>query len=198
VFDLGYLRCIPNLTIMAPSDEQEFGDMLHAAVTLATGPVEVRYPRANVPGTGRRGFRPVSWGTAEVRREGTDLAIWALGAAVPWALEAAELLKADGLDATVVNARFAKPLDEELLVRHARCFGRLVTVEEGAVAGGFGSAVLEALERNEVGGVEVRRLGIPDEFIPHGRRDLLLRDVGLTPELIARRVAERWRSHVAR
>jgi len=121
-----------------------------------------------------------------------------VGAAVPWALEAAELLKRDGLDVTVVNARFAKPLDEELLVRHARRFGRLVTVEEGAVAGGFGSGVLEALERNEVSGVEVRRIGIPDEFIPHGRRELLLRDVGLTPERIARRVLERWRTYVAR
>jgi 1-deoxy-D-xylulose-5-phosphate synthase len=198
VFDLAYLRCVPNLTLMAPSDEQEFGDMLHAAVTRATGPVEVRYPRASVPGQGRRGFRPVAWGTAEVRREGADLAIWALGAAVPWALEAAELLKAEGVDAMVVNARFAKPLDEELLVRHARRFRRLVTVEEAALAGGFGTAVLEALERNEVSDVEVRRLGIPDEFIPHGPRELLLRDVGLTPELIARRVLERWRTYAAK
>ncbi|HVP37743.1 MAG TPA: 1-deoxy-D-xylulose-5-phosphate synthase [Candidatus Saccharimonadales bacterium] len=197
-FDLGYLRCIPNLTLMAPCDEQEFADMLYAAVTQATGPVEVRYPRANVPGAGRQGFRPLSWGTAEVRREGRDLAIWALGAAVPWALEAAELMRAEGPDATVVNARFAKPLDEELLVRHARRFGRLVTVEEGAAAGGFGSAVLEALERNDLPGVEVRRIGIPDEFVQHGRRELLLRDVGLTPELIARRIRERWRAYVTK
>ncbi|MBI5835950.1 MAG: 1-deoxy-D-xylulose-5-phosphate synthase [Candidatus Eisenbacteria bacterium] len=198
VFDIAYLRCVPNLTLMAPSDEQEFADMLYTAVTEATGPVEVRYPRATVPGRGRSGFHLVPWGQAEVRREGGDVAIWALGPALAWALEAAELMQAEGMQATVVNARFAKPLDEALLVNHARRFRRIVTVEEAAVAGGFGSAVLEALERNELSGVEVRRIGIPDEFIQHGKRELLLRDVGLTPERIARRVLERWREYAAK
>lgn len=197
-FDIGYLRCIPNMTIMAPTDEQEFADMLFSAVEAGTGPVAVRYPRANVSGRGRQGFHRIEWGKAEVRRTGADLAIWGIGTGVDLALETASLLEQGGLKATVVNARFVKPLDEQLLVDQARRFKRIVTIEEGALAGGFGSAVLEALERNEVRGVEVKRLGFPDEFIAHGKRDQLLRDVGLTPELIARRVVEWWREYAAR
>ena len=197
-FDLAYLRCLPNMTLMAPTDEQEFADMLYSAVRHTGGPVALRFPRANVSGRGRDGFHSIEWGKAVVGRKGTDLAIWGIGTGFELAMQAAELLEQGGIKATVVNARFVKPLDEQLLVEHARQFHRIVTIEEAALAGGFGSAVLEALERNEARGVDVKRLGIPDEFILHGRRDLLLRDVGLTPETIARRVTEWWREYAAR
>ena len=198
MFDLAYLRAVPNLTIMAPADEQDFGDMLFAAATQAGGPTAIRYPRASVTGRGRQGFRPAEWGKAAPVRKGKDLAIWGLGTGVELALAAARLLEEGGLSAAVVNARFVKPLDEALLVEQAQRFRRIVTVEEAQLAGGFGSAVLEALERNEVTGVEVKRVGIPDEFILHGKRELLLRDVGLTPEHIARKVTEWWREYAER
>ncbi len=172
--------------------------MLYTATLEAHGPSAIRYPRASVSGRGRDGFHRMEWGRARVVGDGTDLALWALGSMVGVAEAAAELLRREGVSACVVDARFAKPLDEALLVSHARKLGRIVTLEEGALAGGFGSAVLEALERNEVFSVEVRRLGFPDTFVQHGKRELLLRDVGLTPELVTRRVMERWREHVTK
>lgn len=183
-FDIAYLRTVPRTTLLAPADLPEMERMLAFALAHE-GLVALRWPRANFrvsPLPGNAG--PIELGRSARLREGEDLAIVAYGAVVPAALEAAELLRAAGLEATVVNARFAKPLDaatlEELAVRHPL----VVTVEDHALAGGFGSAVLEV-----VGGGRARiaRIGLGDRFVEHGSRDELLKRYGLSGPRIAER-----------
>ncbi|MGE5552773.1 MAG: 1-deoxy-D-xylulose-5-phosphate synthase [Betaproteobacteria bacterium] len=199
-FDLSYLRHIPNLTVMAPRDEQELQRMLATAFT-ATGPVAIRYPRAageglplygqGLPLLSEGGGIPlVPWGRGEVRRrpEGAQVALVALGTMVKVAEEAADLLLAEGVRALVVNARFCRPLDEELLLEVADDTGSVVTLEENTVEGGFGSAVLEALSRNGRSKVRTLLLGLPKQFVTHGARSVLLEVVGLTPPAVARRI----------
>ena len=172
-FDIAYLRCIPNLTVMAPADENECRQMLYTAFQLAT-PTAVRYPRGTGPGVEvRKEWQALPLGRGELRRRGARVAILAFGSMLKPALEAGE-----ELDATVANMRFVKPLDEELVKQLAREHELLVTVEEGAVMGGAGSAVAECLAAAQ----ELRpllQLGLPDHFVDHGDSGVLLAEIGL-------------------
>lgn len=196
LFDVSYLRSVPNVTLMQPKDEDELVDMLHTSLQL-DGPGFIRYPRG--AGTGatikdRPAALPV--GRAEVLREGSDIMIWALGSMVADALELAERLERDDrLSVGVVNARFVKPLDRALLLDHAGRIPLIVTLEDNVLAGGFGSAVLEELQTSEHSDREVERLGWPDRFIDHGSSVAALRAAnGLSPDDLHRRVLERWRN----
>ncbi len=188
VFDLSYLRVFPEIVVMAPRDENELRHML--ATALAAGrPVALRFPRGNGYGDAMDAPpRALPIGKAEVLRTGRDGLIWAIGTMASEALRAAERLAADaGPDLTVVNARFVKPLDVELLAAQLRPGVRLMTVEENALAGGFGSAVEEAAATLKVADVQVERLGIPDEFQPHGSQEILRARLDLDVEGIMRR-----------
>jgi 1-deoxy-D-xylulose-5-phosphate synthase len=202
LFDLAYLRCVPNATIMQPKDEDELVDMLHTSLQLP-GPGFIRYPRgAGTGATIKSQPALVPVGHAEVLREGSNLMIWALGNMVQDALKLAERLAAEEhLSVGVVNARFVKPLDRALLLSHAACIPLLVTMEDHVLAGGFGSAVLEALQDADCP-TAVERIGWPDKFIEHGTSSEVLRaSYGLSPDDIHRRVLARWRNlreeHVA-
>ncbi len=184
-FDLSYLRCIPNLTVMAPSDENECRQMLFTAFTLYT-PTAVRYPRG--AGTGAevaREMTALAIGRGVVRREGKGVAILAFGSMVKPALEAA-----NELNATVADMRFVKPIDRDLILKLATSHDLIVTVEENVVAGGAGSAVIEALAADAVS-VPVLSLGLPDRFVEHGDPQQLLADCGLDGQGIARAIRER-------
>lgn len=191
VFDFAYLRSIPNMTVMAPKDENELRQMLKTALDF-DGPVSVRYPRGSGVGVDISGpVEALPIGKAEVLREGRDVCFWAIGSMVQSALEAADILAQQGVSVGVVNMRFAKPLDKALLLEHARRYGRLVTLEEGVLAGGVGSAVLETLNgAGLLGKCRVLTLGIPDEFVPHGDKKLLLRDILLDVPSIVSRTAD--------
>ena len=187
-FDISYLRHIPNLVIMQPADGSELEEMLAFALDHE-GPAVIRYPRAKSNHVDRGGARrPIELGRWERLRDGKGVAIIALGTMVSCALEAADLLKGYGIEAAVINARFIKPLDEEALTGMAAEFGSLVTVEENALAGGFGSSVLEFLSDRGPSGVEVCRLGLPDRFVEHGSRDKILDNLGLSADGIAEAV----------
>ena len=179
VFDLSYLRHLPGLTFMAPKDENELRHMLKTALAL-NAPVAIRYPRGagcGVPLDPEMQLLPV--GKGELLRAGKDLSIIAIGSTVMPALEAAEVLATNGIDAAVINARFIKPLDETLILEQARSTRRILTVEENVLQGGFGSAVLELLQDHGLTGVQVRRLGIPDIYVEHGSQAQLRSDMGI-------------------
>lgn len=179
VFDIAYLRHVPNMVIMAPKDENELQHMIKTAVEHP-GPAAVRYPRGAGFGVPMdQQLKALEIGKAELLRDGTDLVIVAIGNLVHPSLEAAERLKADGISAAVVNARFAKPLDEELILQMAKKTGRVMTVEEHALQGGFGSAVLECLEESGHSSVKMHRIGLPDQFIEHGSQKILRQKYGL-------------------
>lgn len=179
VFDFSYLRAIPNIVVMAPKDENELQHMLKTAVDHG-GPVSVRYPRGRGLGVPLdETLKALEIGKAEILREGADIAVFAIGYAVRPALDAARRLSEEGIDAAVVNGRFVKPLDEELLVRLASATGKVLTVEENVLAGGFGSAVLEMLEMKGLSGIEVKRLGIRDEFVEHATQAEMRRKYGI-------------------
>ena len=188
VFDYAYLRSIPNMTIMAPKDENELRHMLKTALSF-NGPISVRYPRGSGVGVDiTEPIHELPIGKAEVLREGKELCFWAIGSMVQSAVQAADKLKEQGIDAGVVNMRFAKPLDKELLIEHAKRYGKIVTLEEGVLAGGVGSEVLEILD--DAGLLQqcaVLRLGIPDEFVTHGDKKLLFRDLGLDTDAIVQK-----------
>lgn len=179
LFDLSYLRHLPNLTLMAPKDEDELRHMLFTAVHHP-GPVALRYPRGQgVAVAFSSTLKKLPMGKAEVLREGQDLLILALGASVYPALNAARELEKQGFTATVVNARFVKPLDENLILNLAAKHGRVLTVEENVAQGGFGSAVLELFADKELTGLVVKRLAIPDVFVEHGSPAILREKYGL-------------------
>ncbi|MEW5709748.1 1-deoxy-D-xylulose-5-phosphate synthase [Pelomicrobium sp. G1] len=183
-FDLTYLRCIPNMTVMAPADENECRRMLYTAFQMDT-PTAVRYPRGSGPGVPvEKEMRSLPIGKGEVRRRGRRVALLAFGAMLAPSLEAAQ-----ALDATAANMRFVKPLDEALVLELAASHELLVTVEENAIAGGAGSAVLECLARHGVG-VPVLQLGLPDRFIDHGNPAQLLKGLGLDGEGIVATVRQ--------
>lgn len=189
-FDLAYLRTVPNIVVMAPKDENELRHMLKTAVAW-NGPAAVRYPRGSgygVPFDGELQTLPV--GEAEVLREGDDVALLAIGSMVYPALRAAEALAERGVEASVVNARFCKPLDTGVILRMAAKTGRILTIEEGALQGGYGAAVLETLADHGVHHVRVKRLGIPDRFIEHAEHQAQLAEAGLTPEGILQAALE--------
>jgi 1-deoxy-D-xylulose-5-phosphate synthase len=185
-FDLSYLRHLPNMTLMAPKDENELQHMLATAIELGQ-PAAIRYPRGNGYGVPLdQTFKPLPVGKAEVLREGRDGCLLALGTMVAPTLEAAtELEKQYGIRLTVVNARFVKPLDSALIVELSKKHGALITVEENALQGGFGTAVLELLEEQGITGNRVMRLGYPDSYIPQGEQHELRSMLGLDPVGIA-------------
>jgi 1-deoxy-D-xylulose-5-phosphate synthase len=186
-FDVGFLRMIPGMTLMQPRNGEELRDMLWTAVKHGRGPVAVRYPRANIPDEKlpEREPRLMPIGVSETLRAGGDVAMIALGTMVPPALAAAEQLEAAGIKATVVNARFVCPLDERMVTGLARSVGRIITIEENVPMGGFGSAVSECLDRHGLSGTPLLRLALPTEFVAHGKRDELLKIVGLDAAGIA-------------
>lgn len=185
VFDYAYLRSMPEMTIMAPKDENELRHMLKTAVDY-DGPVSVRYPRGSGVGVEiNEPMHSLPIGKAEVLREGKDVCLWAIGSMVQSALQVAAKLAEQGISAGVVNMRFAKPLDKELLLAHAAQYGKIVTLEEGTLQGGVGSAVLETLnEAKMLQQCRVLTLGIPDEFVLHGDKKLLMKDLGLDVDAI--------------
>jgi 1-deoxy-D-xylulose-5-phosphate synthase len=187
LFDLAFLRTVPNMVVMAPRDAAELANMLFTALELGQ-PAAVRYPRRRAPGAVPSEWSPVPVGRAEVLREGKDAVLVALGTMVPVACAAAELLAAQGVEVTVINARFAKPLDQGYLLEWAARTGLVVTLEEHVLAGGFGSAVAELLADRGLSAVRVVRMGLPDTFVEHGSQDLLLARYGLTPEAVAQEV----------
>ena len=184
VFDLGYLRVFPNISIMAPADEHDMKRMLEFSLQHDSA-TAIRYPKGVSPDL-QRDPAPVEYGKSEVLSTGKDGAIFALGAMVEPSLEAAARLKEDGLDVGVINARFVKPLDEHVLTDLLRNSPFVVTVEEAALIGGFGSAVLEFAAERRLNTANVCRLGIPDIFVEHGERNELLHDLGLDAEGIYR------------
>lgn len=189
-FDFSYLRHLPGIVVMAPKDENELRHLLKTGIYSGL-PVALRYPRG--PGYGvqlDRDVKALEIGTGEQLLDGTDVTIIAVGATVYPALQAAEALRLKGVSAGVVNARFIKPLDEELILTVARRTGRVVTVEENALQGGFGSAVLELLHDRNLQDVKVRRLGLPDRYIEQGSQAQLRKDVGIDAEGITLSILE--------
>ncbi|MDP3803950.1 MAG: 1-deoxy-D-xylulose-5-phosphate synthase [Candidatus Omnitrophota bacterium] len=182
VFDIAYLRNIPNLTVMAPATPAELGEMLEFALGL-NGPVAIRYPKGSVRSYAEKPA-PIKMGKAQIVRKGNDLAIIALGSMVDIALKTADTLSKHRIDATVVNARFVRPIDEELLAGLCNDTKKIVTIEESVLDGGFGSSVLEFMERAGIKGVRARRFGLPDKFIEHGKRSELFLKYNLTPDAI--------------
>src|SRR4051794_10603 len=190
-FDIAYLRCLPNITLAAPRDEAQLKHLLRTALTQG-GPFGLRYPRGEAVGVvlpSAAEVQAIPVGTGEVLREGSKVALVGYGSGVGKALEAADLLaEHDELDVTVADARFVKPLDLELMRTLAADHELLVTVEEGVLAGGFGSAVWEALNDAGVAVPRILRIGLPDRYVTHGKPALLHAEVGFTGRDIARRV----------
>jgi 1-deoxy-D-xylulose-5-phosphate synthase len=185
-FDLSYLRLIPNMVIMSPKDENELRHMTRTLVDYDQGPIAMRFPRGEGLGVPLDAeLRALPIGKADVIREGRDLIFLAIGAMVQPCVQAADLLAARGIEAGVVNARFVKPLDTGLIDRLAAQGSLIVTVEDNAVAGGFGSAVNEYLIEQGYDAGCVRNLGLPDRFIEHGERGELLAELGLGPDSLA-------------
>lgn len=189
VLDISFMRKIPGMTVMAPRDGKEFEQMIRFAVDHTSGPIALRYPRGSVtellhPALNQFGHAPIEFGKSELLKEGSDVLLVAYGAMTGPALDAAAILEREGVSTGVINARFAKPLDEELILAWAQKTRVLITIEEGCVAGGFGSAVLEAMSSRQILS-PVRCLGIPDRFIEHGPRNTLLDLCGLSPQKIA-------------
>jgi 1-deoxy-D-xylulose-5-phosphate synthase len=188
VFDIAYLRCLPNMVLMAPRDEAMLVNMLRTATLYDDGPIALRYPRGEGVGVALpQEPRAIPLGTGEILREGERVAIVGYGTGVQKALEAADLLREHDLDVTVADARFAKPIDAGLMAQLAAEHDLLVTVEEGVLMGGFGSAVWESLSE---GGLAPRilRVGLPDRYVTHGKPALLHQEVGFTGERIAERI----------
>jgi 1-deoxy-D-xylulose-5-phosphate synthase len=181
LFDLSYLRSIPNMTVMAPANENELQNMVISALAHQDGPVAIRYPRDKIVGDEIKPPTAIPYGKGELVRQGEDLLIIAAGTVVNQALEAAEKLFWQGIRTTVINARFIKPLDQELIINWAHRCGRVLTVEENVLPGGFGSAVLELFEQKGVY-MPVKRLGVDDCFVPHGTRAQMLACCGLDTE----------------
>jgi 1-deoxy-D-xylulose-5-phosphate synthase len=189
-FDIAYLRCLPNIVLMAPRDEAMLVNMLHTALTYDDGPIALRYPRGAAVGVALPQHpQAIEIGTGEILRSGSTVALLGYGTGVQKALDAAALLEERGISATVADARFAKPIDLGLAAQLAAEHELLVTVEEGVLAGGFGSAVWETLsDGGALGGARIMRVGLPDRYVTHGAPKLLHEEVGFTSERIAERV----------
>ena len=190
VFDIAYMRPLPNIVLMAPRDEAMLVHMLRTALLYDDGPIALRYPRGEALGVPiPTRADPIEIGTGEILREGDGkVAIVGYGTGVAKGLEAADRLSDRGLDVTVVDARFAKPIDAPLMAQLATEHELLVTVEEGVLAGGFGSAVWESLNDGGVHGAQIMRVGLPDRFVTHGTPAILHAEVGFTGKRIAERI----------
>ncbi|MBK1988155.1 1-deoxy-D-xylulose-5-phosphate synthase [Sphaerospermopsis aphanizomenoides BCCUSP55] len=186
MYDIAYLRCIPNMVLMAPKDEAELQRMVVTGIEYTDGPIAMRFPRGNGHGVPlmEEGWESLEIGKGEILRQGDDVLIVGYGTMVYPGMQAAEILSEHGIEATVINARFVKPLDTDLILPLAEKIGRVVTLEEGCLMGGFGSAVAEALlDANVV--VPVKRIGIPDELVDHATPDESKVELGLTSQQIA-------------
>jgi 1-deoxy-D-xylulose-5-phosphate synthase len=190
VFDIAYMRPLPNMTLMAPRDEAMLVHMLHTALLYDDGPVALRYPRGEGVGVELPLIpEAIEIGTGEILREGSGkVAIVGYGTGVEKALEASLLLGPRGIDVTVADARFAKPIDAALMGQLASEHELLVTVEEGVLAGGFGSAVWETLNDGGAGDTPILRIGMPDRYVTHGTQAILHSEVGFTGKRIAERI----------
>ncbi len=189
MYDIAFLRCLPNMTIMAPKDEAELQRMVVTGINHTSGPIAMRYPRGNGYGVPlmEEGWEELPIGKAEILRNGDDLLILGYGSMVYPAMQTAEILSEHGIEATVINARFVKPLDTELILPLAQRIGKVVTLEEGCLMGGFGSAVAEALLDNNVV-VPVMRLGVPDKLVDHASPEQSFATLGLTPSQMCDRI----------
>ena len=193
IFDMAYLRTIPRMVMMAPKDENELQNMLYTAV-LHDGPISIRYPRGDGPGVKLdTEFRKLEIGKGEIVFQsasppvGRSILIVAIGSMVYPSIEAAKLLEKEKVSATVINARFIKPLDKDSILKSAKSANKVVTVEEGVLDGGFGSAVLELLQSENIN-IPVHRIGLPCTFIEHGKRDEMLESYGLTTQKISQKI----------
>ncbi|HEX8616229.1 MAG TPA: 1-deoxy-D-xylulose-5-phosphate synthase [Thermoanaerobaculia bacterium] len=190
IYDMAYLRIFPNMVCMAPKDENELRHMVKTA--FETGhPTSLRYPRGNGAGVEMDAeMQTLPVGKGEVMREGADATIFAIGNEVWPAVHAAEILAKENINVTVINARFIKPLDDELIKRYCAPNSHVITVEEGSIAGGFGAAIMERCAELGLHGVNFHCIGIPDEYVHHGAQDVLRAQYDLHPEGIAKRVRE--------
>ncbi|AIE60674.1 1-deoxy-D-xylulose-5-phosphate synthase [Bacillus methanolicus] len=189
VFDIAFLRHLPNIVIMMPKDENEGQHMVNTALKYDDGPIAMRFPRGNGIGVPMdEKLRTIPIGTWEVLREGNDAAILTFGTTIPMAMEAAVLMEKKGISVRVVNARFIKPLDEEMLHAILNDNIPIITVEEAVLQGGFGSAVLEFAHDHGYHDAKIDRMGIPDRFIEHGSVNKLLEEIGLTTENLVLRL----------
>ena len=190
LYDLTYLRMIPNMTIMVPRDGGELRGMMELAYNNESGPSAIRYPRGNTANPEENDCSQLEFGKAQILRKGKDIALFAIGSMVDIAEEAADLLEKNGYSVAVVNARFVKPLDEDVIVRLGREVQLLVSLEENTIHGGFGSGVLETLSVSGIC-VPTLQLGVPDRFIAQGNPDEQLRSAELSMEQIYSRILER-------
>ena len=188
VFDLTYLRCLPNMVLMSPRDENELCQMLKTAIDH-NGPIAIRYPRGMAEGVASKNTNtPLPIGKGEVLKKGDDVVIFGIGRSVNEALSAHDMLKKHNISATIVNCRFVKPLDADLIVTLSKKIPRIVTVEENVRQGGFGSAVLECLSDHGVTGFRLKCIGIPDTFVEHGPQDFLRSKHGIDASAIFKAV----------
>ncbi len=189
LYDIAYLRCIPNMTIMAPKDEAELQRMVVTGINHVSGPIAMRFPRGSGVGVPlmEEGWESIPIGQGEILRNGDDILLIAYGTMVYQSLQVAEILKEHGVEATVVNARFVKPLDIDLIAPLAKNIGKVVTLEEGCLMGGFGSAVTEALTDLDIV-VPIKRIGIPDQLVDHATPDQSKADLQLTSPQIAEKI----------
>lgn len=191
MYDISYLRCIPNMVLMAPKDEAEMQRMVVTGVNHTTGPIAMRFPRGNGYGVPlmEEGWEELEIGKGEILRNGDDVLIVAYGTMVHPGVQVAEILREHGVEATVINARFAKPLDIELILPLAKQIGRVVTLEEGSIIGGFGSGLAEALLDNDIV-VPIKRIGVPDLLVDHAQANESKAALGLTTPAIAERILQ--------
>lgn len=198
MYDISYLRCLPNMVLMAPKDEAELQRMIVTGINHTSGPIAMRYPRGNGYGVPlmEEGWEELPIGKGEILRQGDDVLILGYGSMVQPAMQAAEILSEHGIEATVVNARFAKPLDEELILPLAQKIGLVVTLEEGCVMGGFGSAVAESLLDRDIA-AKVMRIGVPDVLVDHATPEQSFTELGLNPAQIAERVRASFSSKLS-
>ncbi len=186
VFDISFLRPIPNIVLSAPKDWQELRNLLYTAIK-SEKLFAIRYPRGTITGEKSENFEEIPIGSWEILREGREIAILGVGKYVNKALKTAEILKKFGLKPTIVNARFIKPFDVDMLKELLKTHQYIITMEDGALNGGFGSGILEYISDNFYPNIVIR-FGIPDRFIEHGKIDLLEKDLGLTPEQMADKI----------
>lgn len=189
VFDIAFLRHIPNMTILAAKDENELQHMVYTAVEYSDGPIAVRYPRGNGYGIKMdEELKKLPIGKWDVLKEGSDLAILTFGTTIPLAEEAAVSLAEEGISVKVINARSIKPMDEDILIELANKNYPILTIEEAALQGGFGSAVLEFYNQQSIHKVIIERIGIPDQFIEHGNVSELMGEIGITTQEVIKRI----------
>ncbi|MGB6296020.1 MAG: 1-deoxy-D-xylulose-5-phosphate synthase [Rivularia sp. (in: cyanobacteria)] len=196
MYDIAYMRCIPNMVMMAPKDEAELQRMTVTGVNYTKGPIAMRFPRGNGYGVPlmEEGWEPIEIGKGEILRNGDDVLMIGYGSMVNSTLQAAEILSEHGIEATVINARFCKPLDTELMFPLAKQIGKVVTLEEGCLMGGFGSAVAEALLDADIL-VPIKRFGVPDVLVDHAKPDQSKAELGLTSPQIAQRILKTFFSN---